>query len=91
MSEPINDGGPAFPVLNCAYNSVTKKWEPIGPVGIPLRDWLAGQELPALITATVQSAKDSPDVTYMDTLRESVIKAFKVADMAIEVREKGDA
>lgn len=36
MSEPINDGGPAFPVLDLSKT----QWS-----GLALRDWFAGQAL----------------------------------------------
>jgi len=43
MSEPINDGGPAFP--NVPSDPGYTKWDE----GMSLRDWFAGQALTGLM------------------------------------------
>lgn len=79
MSEPINDGGPAFPVLNSGYNTVSKKWEPIGPIGMSLRDWFAGQALAGLMA--------NPE--YGGTAEEAAVYSLKASDAMLAAREKG--
>lgn len=44
MSTP-NDGGPAFPGLETWWNTTTKQHEQVGPPGMSLRDWFAGQAI----------------------------------------------
>ena len=41
MSEPIDDGGPAFPNSN----------DTCGCYGMSLRDWFAGQAMAAMVTS----------------------------------------
>lgn len=90
MTTPINDGGPAFPGNGVAWEPETHQYVTAeSSQGMSLRDWFAGQALPSIIAAIVESTRDCPEVTQMDVLRESVIKAFRTADMAIAAREKG--
>jgi len=75
MSEPINDGGPAFP---CAYYS-----EPIGSIGpqftikggMTIRDFLAAAALQAM------------DLTTQHTYLEYAQDAYAFADAMLKARE----
>lgn len=46
MSEPIDDGGPAFPVPDVHHPSGRIQF---GSSGMSLRDWFAGQALTGMI------------------------------------------
>lgn len=48
MSTPNNNGGPAFPVTLDHRGCV-------GAYGMSLRDWFAGQAMPSLLTAAINS------------------------------------
>lgn len=77
MSNPINDGGPAFPVTGFAY---LDNGEPcvIAPhPGMTLRDWLAGQALAGLLFTT---ANNGDIVTYAED-------AYTLADAMLTARE----
>ena len=80
MSEPINDGGPAFPhssqPLDAQGNPMCgehSEW------GMTLRDWFAGQALVAI--PHIGCGAD------LET-RELAEAAYQVADAMIEARER---
>lgn len=89
MSEPINDGGPAFPVLNSGYNTVSKKWEPIGPIGMSLRDWLAGQALAGILSNQELLAVLGSQGLSKTSRDYAAIYALACADSVLAAREKG--
>ena len=43
------DGGPAFPGVEMSWNEEAGCSEPIGPRGMSLRDWFAGQALQGIL------------------------------------------
>jgi hypothetical protein len=73
MSQPINDGGPAFP---CVYYS-----EPIGSIGpqftikggMTLRDYFAAAALQGLMSSQCQV--DDPYPIYAYRIADSMLKA----------------
>jgi len=70
MSEPIDDGGPAFPVENDAnkeYNYVCK--------GMSLRDWFAGQALEKASKGNSKTAQDIAKRAYY--IADAMIEARK--------------
>ena len=70
MSEPIDDGGPAFPVendFNKEYNYVCK--------GMTLRDWFAGQALLAMRYTGATAYKDDAEACYK--MADAMIQARK--------------
>jgi hypothetical protein len=84
MSQPINDGGPAFP---CVYYS-----EPIGSIGpqltikggISIRDYFAAAALQGNL------ASQSIDVGYYDgedAWNKAASDAYKAADAMLKARE----
>ena len=88
MSEE-NDGGPAFPNPVCDSQ---------GPrPGLSMRDWLAGQAMPALMmnacAVFVAAAKaDSPEALRLAKLAYSetaiAAGAYALADAMLEARNK---
>lgn len=96
MSNPINDGGPAFPnndAHGCAYTGMT------------LRDWFAGQALPGLLAQRQEAGDyDGPHCTT-DAMDAGIVykgnfislkgddsealaeDAFRIADAMLAERE----
>jgi hypothetical protein len=82
MSQRIEDGGPAFPItvpveFQYAYD------------GMSLRDWFAGQALPAVIAATSAGQHHlqvEPEQTAERALADA---AYKLADAMLAARQKG--
>lgn len=70
MTNPMNDGGPAFP-QNPEWMSNRS--------GMTLRDWHAGQALAGLLA----------NPNYHGTISDSARDAYRYADEALAVREKG--
>lgn len=77
-AKPINDGGPAFPVQDSGYNTALHKWKPLGATGMSLRDWFAGQVLPAILRS--YGTGNSDDIAT---------ECYQIADAMIAAREKG--
>jgi hypothetical protein len=76
MNTSINDGGPAFP-----HHETTSTGEPYHDhLGMTLRDWFAGQALPAIILA-------SQGVNHV-TRNDVVGEAYLVADAMLAARRK---
>ena len=80
MSQPINDGGPAFPH--------TTQWDGITPAinhnGMTLRDYFAAAALQGNL------ASQSIDVGYYDgedSWNKAATDAFKAADAMLKARE----
>ena len=79
MSEPIDDGGPAFPVendFNKEYNYVCK--------GMTLRDWFAGQAMQAMLSnpanyGSIHEWRDDATVSE---------QAYEIADDMIKARKE---
>ena len=79
MSEPINDGGPAFPrspVIDPVDCSVQHKGNP----GMTLRDWFAGQALVGLIAEPKTVAEPPHRIAKA---------AYLVADAMLKARGGG--
>ena len=71
MSTPINDGGPAFPLINEHTHPTTIN------NGMTLRDYFAGQALASLLV--------SPNFTEAST-KDIVERAFWFADAMLDER-----
>ena len=76
MSE-VNDGGPAFPV----YTEVRFS-------GMSLRDWFAGQALPAVIDAYCKPEANGPCIGTDHFLANVPVHAYRMADAMMKAREK---
>lgn len=72
MNTPINDGGPAFPVLDLSKTQCS---------GMSLRDWLAGQ---ALASSFSEAVKLMPNKLSAQDYAESL---YGIADAMIAARE----
>ena len=85
MSRAIDNGGPAFPTIgNIAHNS---DW--LSDDGMTLRDWLAGQALPAIITATSAGQHDPSAKHGKGVVGSMAADAYEIADAMIAARAKG--
>ena len=71
MSAPINDGGPAFPLINEHTHPTTIN------NGMSLRDYFAGQALASILV--------SPNFTEAST-KDIVERAFWFADAMLDER-----
>jgi uncharacterized protein YodC (DUF2158 family) len=71
MSE-INDGGPAFPVLDLSKTQSQ---------GMTMRDWFAGMALQGMM------AVETPDCHYVQP-SDAAQWAYKYADAMLKAREK---
>ena len=74
MSQPINDGGPAFPGMNYISQDGKKN-----PEGMTLRDYFAGQAMAAIIT----SVYCTPETIYTEVSS----RAYAQADAMIKAKE----
>lgn len=75
MTKRIDDGGPAFPSGDCAWEGAP--YEP----GMSVRDWFAGQALGGICSAT----RDA-DYRWCDSYADM---AYSLADAMIKRRKKG--
>lgn len=76
----IDDGGSAFPEAQRLFDSDTQSWIVLSKGGMSLRDWFAGQALPAI-----------PHI-YHDLILTSASAAelaYKIADEMLESRKGG--
>ena len=71
----IDDGGPAFPVSDMAP-----------AFGMSLRDWFAGQALPAAMAAQVVATRQGS--TYADAEAFAANTAYHLADAMLAARRK---
>jgi hypothetical protein len=82
MTHHIEDGGPAYPAVvpvefQYAYD------------GMSLRDWFAGQALPAVIAAT-SAGQHQPHVEPGQTQEQAMaVDAYALADAMLAARQKG--
>lgn len=79
MSEPINDGGPAFPQNDAVINRINNH------SGMTLRDWFAGQALVGVFASTAHPA--SPGIGRQD-YPLAAIDAYVIADAMLAERER---
>jgi len=80
MSEPINDGGPAFPQTHDSWSGALPPAPPV-PSGMSLRDFFAAAALAGVIQARSQAG--------LDIGQESVAEeCYELADALIEQRGK---
>lgn len=76
MRDINSDGGPAFPT------------EPNAHRGMSLRDYFAGQALPAIIEGTSKSAHDLKDQDAIAKLLNAIARnAYDLADAMLAARE----
>lgn len=78
MADPIDDGGPAFPVRNETERACC---------GLSLRDWFAGQALAGMHGSLVNSS-EWPDANAANFMAK---KAYESADAMIAERKRRGA
>ena len=97
MSDPINDGGPAFPVPEMHFGNDTK--QSCANQGMTLRDWFAGQALVGLLgQETPELEGNNMEPAYRgsflskggDDSFELAHDAYCFADAMIEARRGGN-
>lgn len=79
MKTPINDGGPAFPVVHAiipqpGHYTTTPEAQP----GMTLRDWFAGMALNATVT----------HMLLPEYYQDAVKRCYDLADMMIAEKNK---
>lgn len=74
----VRDGGPAFPSTGSES----------GPDGMSLRDYFAGQALPAMVAIVNKSSSLHPDATPAEVYAKAAEHAYAMADAMIAVRYK---
>ena len=79
MSKPINDGGPAFPVPNGAWNMCG---------GMSLRDWFAGHALVSILHDGCVPFGCTVDYRTPDW---QAVAAYQIADAMIRARSQAEA
>ncbi|WP_181175429.1 hypothetical protein [Mesorhizobium sp. B1-1-4] len=87
MSEARNDGGPAFPSVLYSHERA-ENWS---TDGMSLRDWFAGQALPAIVNATSAgkhqpSGVDVRNSTYSKVVGGIAQDAYALADAMLAAR-----
>lgn len=84
----INDGGPAFPHPNPDYAQDYGRRDRTPPFGgMSLRDWFAGQAIPALISSVgIAKVAEQRGVTVSELVARA---AYQYADAMLKAREGG--
>jgi len=77
-TEPINDGGPAFPQTNDSWHG-SDGYDPV-PEGLSLRDWFAGQALAGWMS------DPSVEAASLGARKIAADRCYAVADAMIEMR-----
>ena len=75
------DGGPAFPRVGEGFGNPR-----YDAAGMSLRDYFAGQALPAVITATSAGQHRPMRDDGLDLVRSMARDAYEIADAMIEAR-----
>lgn len=88
MGDRINDGGPAFPQSDVSnYERGSATGYPFPDSGMSLRDWVAGQALPAIITAVCSGQHQSKYLSDGCNLQTALARdALDFADAMIAAR-----
>jgi hypothetical protein len=90
MANPINDGGPAFPVIppQDEHGIGSAPGYPFPDTGMSLRDWFAGQVMPVVIAAT-SAGQHSPEFRHDDisAVLPMARDAYALADAMLTARE----
>ena len=84
MSRAIDNGGPAFPCED-HYNPRGEFHQ----TGMTLRDWFAGQALPAIIAATSAGQHDPSAKHGKGVVGSMAADAYEIADAMITARKGG--
>ena len=93
MSNKTNDGGPAFPRKRSLHrrDAVDMSGAPNSDYvqdppqdGMSLRDWFAGQALPAIINGNTEFCKLGGKATALDSIATD---CYKLADAMLAARE----
>ena len=79
MSDKITDGGPAFPVPDDVYQIRRAEVDEVY-LGMTLRDWFAGQALPAIVADDKQQEAEGGPAFL-------AAAAYDLADAMLEARE----
>lgn len=87
MSAPIDDGGPAFPAIETWWNTKTGKHEPVGPKGMSLRDWFAGQALIGILSNHDLLMRVDQEIADVSSRAAVSIYAYGVADSMLVARK----
>ena len=74
----MDDGGPAFPVVKVSFNTADNTIKANEANGMTLRDYFAAKAIPSLIR----------QIGYGETLETAVSKAYQIADILLQQRER---
>lgn len=94
MSDPIDDGGPAFPAKWTNYgesnatapdNSIVPPGETVELQGMSLRDYFAGQIMVAFVGAGLEAAKVS-ELHAKNILDDAAASSYVFADEMLKAR-----
>ena len=87
MSEPIKDGGPAFPQIervedleNPAYGEMR------ATTGMSMRDWFAGLAMQSIIAATCSGAMRESE--WDGAKKRTASDGYEIADAMLAERER---
>jgi hypothetical protein len=79
VSEPINDGGPAFPhSFDWGWSEKLKRYKATGFTGMTLRDYFAAAALQALISSRSCTSFDEAAFSAYEAANEMI--AFRKQD-----------
>jgi len=76
MSNTIKDGGPAYPIPNLESDADFN--------GMSLRDWFAGQALPAVYASCTESRPPNESEAWCEMVAR---ETFEMADAMLKNRE----
>ena len=85
MSEPINDGGPAFPLAPERWTDIEGVQHMTQEPGMSLRDWFAGQALVGIMSGNREISGNGEVFGFT---RENVAAAaYVMADAMLAARD----
>ena len=89
MSEPINDGGPAFPQAQCQRCGIDHQAHSELDSGMTLRDYFAAKAMTAIgrTYLTTTEHGESVDTLGKPTFAEEARRCYAWADAMLKARE----
>jgi len=89
MSEPINDGGPAFPVKTVSTDGFGNPILSVDEQGMSLRDYFAAKAMNGLLSMS-GSTRDSgwSDLTVWQKLEVITRDSYEIADAMLKARQQ---
>lgn len=84
MSEPINDGGPAFPVKTFSVDTFGTPILSVDEQGMTLRDYFAAKAMQGLLSQPLSDGAEWEE-NYLEII---ATESYKMADEMLKARQQ---